>query len=225
MLRSFFPSSVKFNWIFGIVLILVFTSIRFYIVLEANVTRDYGNIAILFTIMALLPFFILNKEGRKNIGLKLPPNYLWLLPSFLIGMLICTITYFIFKAGYDHSISNSLVYISNSYRIETLNPDNKLIFFITFSISGMLFSPFGEEIFYRGLIHGSFVEKFGETNASRLDSLAFAIAHLSHFGIIYFMGGWSFLFIPAMIWMIAMYFYQDHFSSANKKLALYLEQS
>jgi len=69
----------------------------------------------------------------------------------------------------------------------------------------MIFSPIGEELLYRGVVHGSFVKKFGENKASVFDSLAFAITHLAHFGIIYNSGHWSFLPLPSLFWIIAMF--------------------
>ena len=53
----------------------------------------------------------------------------------------------------------------------------------------MTFSPIGEELFYRGIVHGSFTGRFGEQKASFFDSLTFAITHLAHFGIVYVLGG------------------------------------
>ena len=69
----------------------------------------------------------------------------------------------------------------------------------------MIFSPIGEEFLYRGIIHGSFVPKFGEMKASVFDSLAFAFTHIAHFGIIYTLGAWQFLPVPALLWVASMF--------------------
>ncbi len=69
----------------------------------------------------------------------------------------------------------------------------------------MTFSPIGEELFYRGIVHGSFVPQLGEQKASIADSLAFALTHLAHFGIVYTAGSWNFLFLPAMLWVFFMF--------------------
>jgi hypothetical protein len=69
----------------------------------------------------------------------------------------------------------------------------------------MTFSPIGEELFYRGIVHGSFAKELGERKASIIDSLAFALTHLAHFGIIYLSGNWHFLFLPAIMWVIFMF--------------------
>lgn len=217
MLRNLFSSHIKFNWTFGLALILIVTTIRFYIVLKANITQDYGNAAIIFIFMAALPFILLNKDGRKYIGITKPKNYSWLFLAFILGIFICSITFLTFKAFYGYTVSNSMVYISQSYVVDDLNSDNKLIYFAIFAISSMIYSPIGEELFYRGLIHGCFVDKFGENNASRLDSLAFSIAHLSHFGIIYYLGKWNFLLFPTLLWMLSMYILSRVFFICKQK--------
>ena len=78
--------------------------------------------------------------------------------------------------------------------------------FSVFAVTGMSFSPVGEEFFFRGIVHGGFANSFGEHRASVIDSMLFALTHISHFGLIYISGSWYFLFIPALIWIIAMYF-------------------
>ena len=101
------------------------------------------------------------------------------------------------------------MYISNSYSaipLGELKGTNKLLYFGMFAVIGMTFSPIGEELLYRGLIHQGFVSKFGNNKASVLDSLAFAVVHLAHFGIIYFAGTWFVLFIPGILWMVLMFF-------------------
>ena len=69
----------------------------------------------------------------------------------------------------------------------------------------MIFSPIGEELFYRGLVHGSLHEKFGSFKASMIDALAFSVTHLAHFGIVYLQSEWHFLLVPSIIWMVLIF--------------------
>ncbi len=218
MFRSYIPSSVKYNWKFGLALIVILTIARFILVIDANITKSYHTASIIFLIMIILPFLILNKSGRKTIGIIKPKSFLWLISSLVIGIAISSITYLIFCILYDDSISNSFVYIAQSYAIDGLNDQNRLLIFLILCPSVMTFSPFGEELFYRGLVHGSFVSEFGEKRASIFDSLAFAIAHLPHFGLIYTLEkGITLLFIPALIWMCCMYFLSRAFFYCKQK--------
>lgn len=207
MLKSFWQNIFTYNSRLGIILILLFGIPRFIIVLEANISGSYGLVSIIFMIMWVTPFILLNKEGRRYIGIRKPQNYKWLLYSFLIGIAFCSFMFISSQLLFGDSISNSFQYISRSYTlpIGELSALNKFILFLTFSVTGMTFSPIGEEFLYRGVIHGSFVEKYGEQKASVFDSLAFAFTHLAHFGIIYNLGKWDFLFIPALLWISGMF--------------------
>jgi hypothetical protein len=55
------------------------------------------------------------------------------------------------------------------------------------------------------LVHGALAGSYQEKTASTLDSLAFALTHLAHFGIVYIAGGWHFLFLPAVLWVCSMF--------------------
>jgi len=197
---------LTYNWKLGLFLILLFGIPRFIMVLDANASGGYGNVSIIFLIMWIIPFIFLSKDGRRYIGIKKPVDYLWLLYSFIIGFAFCALMFVCAEFIYGDAVSNSFVYISRSYTIpHEMLETKRLVFFLTFSLVGMTFSPIGEELFYRGVVHGSFAEQFGETKASIFDSLAFALTHLAHFGIIYDMGGWSFLPVPAILWVIGMF--------------------
>ena len=199
---------LKFNWQFGLTLILLFGVPRFFFVLEANRTGNYSITSIIFVLMWITPFLLLKKEGRNIIGLKRLRNIKWLFYSFLLGIFACIIVFFLGKYLYQNMIGNWFVYISNSYGsipADGLKGYNRQIYFAIFAVIGMTFSPIGEELLYRGLIHQSFVPEFGNNKASIIDSLAFAIVHLAHFGLVYDSGSWKILFIPAILWMILMF--------------------
>ncbi len=197
---------LTYNWKLGVFLVLLFGIPRFIMVLDANASGGYGTVSIIFLIMWVVPFIFLSKDGKKYIGIKKPVNYYWLIASFFIGFAFCALMFICAKFLYADTINNSFVYISRSYTIpgEALAA-NKLMFFAMFSLVGMTFSPIGEELFYRGVIHGSFVDQFGETKASIFDSLAFALTHLAHFGIVYNMDKWEFLPVPAILWVSGMF--------------------
>ena len=152
-----------YNWQFGLALILLFGVPRFILVLDANMSGGYGTAFIIFFIMWFTPFIFLTRKGRREIGFKRPNSYLRLLYSFALGALACGAIYGLFYLFYGNTISNSLVYISKASTSVVLDDSHRLIFFLIAAIPSMLFSPIGEEFLYRGVIHGSFVPKFGET--------------------------------------------------------------
>lgn len=210
---------ISYNYKFGLFLIFIFGIPRFFLVLHANSSGGgYGYVSLIFLLMWFTPWILLTKEGRRGIGIKKPSNYAWLFYSFLIGAVFCFIMYFFFTVLFEDTVSNSFVYISRSYAVphEALDA-NRLMFFLTFSLVGMTFSPIGEELFYRGVVHGSFVSQFGEHKASVFDSLAFALTHLAHFGIVFVDGKWSFLLLPALFWVVGMFIASQLFFLCKQK--------
>lgn len=69
----------------------------------------------------------------------------------------------------------------------------------------MIFSPIGEELFFRGIVHGSFAASVSDKKASLIDSAAFAITHISHFGLLFINSQWQLLTVPALLWVTAMF--------------------
>lgn len=78
------------------------------------------------------------------------------------------------------------------------------MFAITASV-GMIFSPIGEELFFRGIVHSSFAKSIGNCRATVVDASAFALTHISHFGLVFIYGKWDFFLVPTLIWVAGMF--------------------
>lgn len=204
-LRKYWNSRFLYNWKLGVFLILLFGIPRFIIVLQSYVDRSYATVMFVFLSMWLVPFILLTKDGRRNIGIKYPSHWWRIVLSFIAGGLTCYIIFCLFFFLFQTSIENAFLYIAGNNPSSGVSEPDKLIYFCIAVIPSMLFSPIGEEFLYRGIIHGSFVSKFGETKASIFDSLAFALTHIAHFGIIYMSGIWQFLPIPTILWVLSMF--------------------
>src|SRR5664279_6450127 len=60
---------------------------------------------------------------------------------------------------YGGSFENWYVYIGKSYKIPPgISSHDKTILFTVMVLTGMTFSPIGEELFFRGIVHSSFAE-------------------------------------------------------------------
>lgn len=210
-LRKLWAQSFGYNWTLGVFLILLFGIPRFIIVLESYVSRSYGLVMIVFVCMWFAPFIFLTKHGWKGIGIKRPSQWWKPIVSFIFGGLSCFLIFGLLYFLYDTSIENAFVYIGGNNPTSSITGEDKFIYFWIAAIPSMIFSPIGEEFLYRGVIHGSFVSEFGETKASVFDSLAFALTHIAHFGIIYTFGVWKFLPIPAVLWVVSMFFVSQVF--------------
>ncbi|WP_222984921.1 CPBP family intramembrane glutamic endopeptidase [Flagellimonas meishanensis] len=205
--RPFLKNRLEFGPSTGLFLILLFGIPRFVAVLHASSRGDYRFTSIIFVIMWILPFLLLTKSGKNEIGLKKPIGFVSMITGFVLGGLVCLGIWTLGQWFYGNTMQNWLVYISRSYQvpgsldIETV----RFQYFMLFAVVGMLFSPIGEEFLYRGLIHRCFTERFGENKASIIDSLAFGLTHLAHFGILFIDGHWIFVFAPALLWVVLMF--------------------
>jgi uncharacterized protein len=206
LLRPLWRAKINFGIGLGLTLILIFGIPRFILVLQANQSGNYNLISFVFVVMLLAPFVLLTKNGRNRIGMVRPVSFTWLMHSFFIGLSFSIFVFIIGKLLYHDSIRNWFVYISRSYPLPVEVIDQqKITYFIIFAVIGMTFSPVGEELLYRGLIHQSFSTRFGHPTASHIDSLAFALTHLAHFGIIWSGERWEVLIIPSIFWVALTY--------------------
>jgi uncharacterized protein len=205
-LRPFWRSIFSFNWKFGLFLILVVCIPRFILVLNANASGNYGSIGLIMAISAIAPFIFLSKNGRKEIGITKPKKYNWLLIAFVSGLFASFLLYLLGQTLYGNAYENWYNYIGKSYKIPTsISQNDKNILFAIMAFTGMTFSPIGEELFFRGIVHSSFAKSIGERKASIVDGTAFALTHISHFGLVFINNKWDFFTTPTIIWVTSMF--------------------
>ena len=199
--RSLWTKSNENAWLVGLSLIFLFGIPRFILVLQANVSGSFQWVSIIFMLMWASPFIFLTRAGRKAMKLTAPGSWKWIGLGLLLGIGACFLMMVIFQLLYDESMLNAFVYTGKG--VETTPFDSA--FFIIYLLISMTISPVGEEFFYRGVIHLSFEEKWGDAVASMIDSTAFSLTHLAHFGIIYHLEKWTFEPMPALIWVLGMF--------------------
>ena len=205
-LRPFWRRLFSFNWKFGLFLILIICIPRFILVLHANATGNYGSIGLIMVISAIVPFIFLSKFGRQEIGFTKPTNFSWLFIAFIFGLVASICLYLLGQALYGNSYENWYAYIGKSYNIPVgILQHAKTILFAIMAFTGMIFSPIGEEFFFRGLVHGSFAKSIGDKKASLVDGSAFALTHISHFGFVFINHHWSFFTVPTILWVLSMF--------------------
>lgn len=205
--RPFWRPFLSPGWRAGLLLVLLWSIPRFWLVLWANQAGSYQYVSLVFISMWVAPFILLSRRGRRDIGMRRPRSFGWLLIGFAAGMASCALLFWLARQAYGAAEGNWLYYIAGTYSNlpDELDANTRLAFFLIFSGISMTFSPIGEELFYRGLIHEHFRHSFGQRAASLLDSLAFSLVHLAHFGLIYTSGSWKFLFLPGLYWVAALF--------------------
>lgn len=217
-LKPFWRRYFKFDWKFGLFLILAVCIPRFIMVLNANETGNYSVIGLVMLVSALVPFVFLTKYGVKKVGIKTTnkPNYL--IYALLIGLVFSVLLYFLGKTMYNQSYENWYMYIGKSFNIpKNCNAEVIRTIFMINAFIGMTFSPIGEELFFRGIVHGSFAKSVGNKKASIIDSTSFALTHISHFGLVFINKSWQFYFLPTVIWVASMFIVSLVFFEMKKR--------
>lgn len=205
-LKLFWNRFFKFDWKFGLFLLLIICIPRFFLVLKANETGNYGFIGMVMVISAIIPFIFLNKYGRKQIGLSKTNRIKSLVYALTGGLVFSYLVYLVGNLLYGNTFENWYVYIGKSYNIpHNIAGQEKMILFAIMALTGMTFSPIGEELFFRGIVHNSFANSLGDRKASIIDSLAFSLTHIAHFGLVFINNSWNFYFLPALIWVLCMF--------------------
>lgn len=206
-LRNFWSRFFSLNWKFGLFLLLIICIPRFILVLNANETGNYSFIGLVMVISAIVPFLFLNKHGLKQVGIKKTGKLRILGYAFIAGLAFSFLLYIAGVGLYENTYQNWYEYIGKSYNIpDDITDQERKIMFAIMAITGMTFSPIGEELFFRGIVHNSFANSIGDNKASVIDSIAFALTHISHFGLVFVNNKWDFYLIPALIWVISMFF-------------------
>lgn len=190
------------KWVLGIFLVLLFGIPRFILVLNSYETGQSQWVSIVFTIMWFTPLLFLTKAGRREMGIRRSTHPWWLVWGFLMGCGMCLLLFACTRLLFGLEISNPFVYIASL----TGTDNGPGVYFLIYLIIVMTFSPIGEELFYRGVVHQAFTGRFGDRGASAIDSAAFAVTHLAHFGIVYVFCGWKLLPVPALLWVTSMFF-------------------
>lgn len=191
----------------GILLLVVFGLVRIALVLQASVTGSYQLVSVVFVAIAVLPWIVLTREGRRKIGIVRPSRWRWMLPAAVAGVTALLAVYAAATALWGRTVENPFAYIAGTYTNVPDSPSDtdRLTYFIIYAVIGILVSPIAEELLYRGLAHESLASRLGNRGAAVVDAGAFAITHLAHFGIVYVAGAWTFLPLPALLWVVAMF--------------------
>jgi membrane protease YdiL (CAAX protease family) len=191
----------------GILLLVLFGLVRVALVLLANVTGSYQAVSFVFVAMIALPLIMLTREGRTRIGLVRPSRWRWVVPALIAGVAMALTVHAAAAALWGHTLSHPFAYIASSYSDVPASPsdEDRLIYFIIFAVIGMIFSPIGEELLYRGVAHESIAADLGDRRAALIDAAAFAVTHVAHFGLVFVAGAWAFLPLPALFWVSTMF--------------------
>jgi len=203
ILRSIWARIFRRAWILNLILFIILTGIRCYGLFGPTDARMLVMLS--FFLMWFLPFIFYAKDGRNAIGIQRIQHRRWLLWGVIIAALAALVTYFIGYELYGFGADNWFISLRDSFEIdETLMHLPRLQLFLIYTIPAILFSPLGEEFFFRGMIHTSVKKQLGVRGATVVNAVAFGGIHLLHHGFHWTSAGLQFAWVSGSLWFMMM---------------------
>ena len=152
-------------------------------------------------LMALTPYLLFNKSERRVVGLKKPGKSIWLLYGFLLGGAAAFVVFIIGHILFGQSHNNWFVSVSQYY-VTTPGLENYSHFqqFLIFTIPALIFSPIGEELFFRGVMQEVLAATWNYKTGMIINSALFGLLHLFHHGFSVVDGAIQFFPVSGIIW-------------------------
>ncbi len=155
-------------------------------------------------LLALVPWILLARPDRVQVGFKKstrPREYpLALLYGGLASLFCFALGYSLFGASQD----NWFVSVGESFRAQPTDGLGLVQLSLMFTLPGMIFSPVGEEIFFRGYFQRCLETKFSERSSMLIEASWFGGVHLLHHGIVLTAAGIGFRPLSGALWFLLM---------------------
>ncbi|MES3022296.1 MAG: CPBP family intramembrane glutamic endopeptidase [Pseudomonadota bacterium] len=187
----------------GAVLALVFLLMRGIGVLGP--ARWQWALPLGFVLMAAVPWILLPRQGRREIGLKAPARRFAFAGALASGAAAALLCFALGMLLYGNSADNWYVSIADSYRraipAGSMGP---LMLQIALTLPACIFSPIGEEIFFRGFLQRAFAQRWGARAGGWLEAGVFGLVHLVHHGLVANAAGLRPGIVSAALWVLLM---------------------
>ncbi len=159
-----------------------------------------------FTVMAMTPHLFFHREGRRRAGLRRPRRPWWLLWGILLGAAGAFLCYWLGVTLFGDTDDNWYVSIRRAFPI---NPEMAALptaqLFWVISIPSLIFSPLGEEIFFRGFLQQAVEERWNQRTGVLVDAGWFAAVHIFHHGLLRIDGQLRILPLSGAIWVLLIF--------------------
>ena len=90
-------------------------------------------------------------------------------------------------------------------------------FFIVVTVPALIFSPIGEELFFRGFLQDALQTRFGLQVSMVIESGIFGLVHLFHHGLVRSPDGIHFYPLSGMLWVMLMFLTAYGFAVLRKR--------
>lgn len=171
-----------------------------------------------FVMMAAAPWVLLNRDGRREIGLRRPASGGHYLAASVLGAIAALGCFVLGVALFGDTSDNWFVSIASNYR-RTLDTSRFSIaqLHLAFTLPALLFSPIGEEIFFRGVLQRSLEQRFSVKASTALECAAFGAIHLCHHGLLLGAAGMTLRAGSGAMWGVLMFLVSWMFAWIRKR--------
>lgn len=187
----------------ALLLSVLFLGVRALAMLGPSAMR--GLFLLMCIAMIALPWLLLSPHGRYQIGLKFPNSGAWFAGALAVGVATASLCFLIGYLLYGNTADNWFVSVARSYRGPPTAGFSILQLHLTFTIVACLFSPIGEELFFRGFLQKVLEQRASPRLSTHLQSGLFAVVHLCHHGILLTAAGVALLPGSAALWVLLMF--------------------
>lgn len=171
-----------------------------------------------FVAMTLLPWLLLTPDGRRQIGLRRPASWRMLLPAMLAGACAALACGALGVVLFGHSADNWFMTVAASYRrMMDTSTFSIVMLHLVFTVPALLFSPIGEEIFFRGMLQRTLEQRFTARISTVLECAAFGLVHLFHHGLVLGATGWSIRPVSGALWVLSMFMTAALFATIRQR--------
>lgn len=154
--------------------------------------------------MIATPWLLLPREGRKAAGIRRGGSPAIYGAALVFGVAAASLCHLIGYGLFGTGADNWYVSVANSFRAQPTPGLSTLQLYLIFTIPGILFSPFGEEIFFRGVLQRALETRFSARTSTLIEAGWFGAAHLIHHGLLVTAACLSLRWTSAPLWLLLM---------------------
>ena len=159
-----------------------------------------------FSVMAMMPWLLMNAHGRRQIGLRRPDRAGAWLPAVALGALAALACFALGMALFGRGAGNWFVSIADNYRgVMNTTGMSLLTLHLVFTLPALMFSPVAEEIFFRGILQRTLELHLSARASTVIESAAFGVVHLCHHGLLLGAAGLGWMPLSGSLWMLLMF--------------------
>jgi membrane protease YdiL (CAAX protease family) len=201
----------------GVIFAILFAAIRGFGMLGPQAARPL--IPLGFVIMMILPFIFLAAEGRRQIGLRKSNARFAYVVAVLYGVGAASLCFALGVFLFDKGPDNWFITIRNYYMGQVPGAVDMPLqtFFIAVTVPALIFSPIGEEIFFRGFLQDALQTRFALQLSMVIESGIFGLVHLFHHGLVRSTDGIHFYPLSGILWVMLMFLTAYGFAVLRKR--------